>query len=98
MTGMSYICDESPHGRSCRRTYFSLADMKNKMGEIDEHLRTMLRVVIWKRWKTPRKRAWGLRKLGISDGLTKRTSVCGNRYQWMVTKTCIVRAISKRIG
>ncbi|MDR1258337.1 MAG: hypothetical protein LBK65_03505 [Tannerellaceae bacterium] len=75
--------------------YISLSDMKIKMAKIDEHLRTMLRVVIWKQWKSPKKRAWGLRKLGISDELAKRTSVCGNRYQWMVTKTCIVRAISK---
>ncbi|MDL2247566.1 group II intron reverse transcriptase/maturase [Bacteroides sp. OttesenSCG-928-J23] len=76
--------------------YFSLSDMKYKMEKIDEHLRTMLRVVIWKQWKKPKKRAWGLRKLGIADDLAKRTSVCGNRYQWMVTKTCIVRAISKK--
>jgi RNA-directed DNA polymerase len=76
--------------------YFSLSDMKYKMEKIDEHLRTMLRVVIWKQWKNPKKRAWGLRKLGIADDLAKRTSVCGNRYQWMVTKTCIVRAISKK--
>ena len=76
--------------------YFCLSDMKKKMEKIDEHPRTMLRVVIWKQWKTPKKRAWGLRKLGISDDLAKRTSVCGNRYQWMVTKTCIVKAISKK--
>lgn len=77
--------------------YFSLSDMKTKMERIDEHLRTMLRVVIWKQWKTPKKRAWGLRKLGIADDLAKRTSVCGDHYQWMVTKTCIVRAISKKV-
>lgn len=76
--------------------YFSLSDMKSKMAKIDEHLRTMLRVVIWKQWKTPKKRAWGLRKLGIGDDLAKLTSYCGNRYQWIVTKTCVVRAISKK--
>lgn len=76
--------------------YFCLSDMKKKMTVIDEHLRTMLRVVIWKQWKTARKRAWGLRKLGIADNLAKRTAMCGSRYQWMVTRTCIVRAISKK--
>lgn len=76
--------------------YFSLADMKAKMEKIDEHLRTMLRAVIWKQWKTPKKRAWGLRKLGIGNDLAKLTSYCGNRYQWVVTKTCVVRAISKK--
>ena len=54
--------------------YFSVGAMKGKMEKIDEHLRTMLRKVIWKQWKTPRKRAWGLRKLGIDNNLAKLTS------------------------
>ena len=45
--------------------YFAISDMKRKMSEVDAHLRTMLRKVIWKQWKTPQKRAWGLRNLGI---------------------------------
>lgn len=77
--------------------YFSIGAMKGKMEKIDEHLRTMLRKVIWKQWKTPSKRAWGLRKLGINNDLAKRTSYCGNRYEWVVRKTCVVRAISKEI-
>ena len=44
---------------------FFIGAMKCKMEKTDEHLRTMLRKVIWKQWKTPRKRAWGLCKLGI---------------------------------
>ncbi len=77
--------------------YFSIGAMKGKMEKIDEHLRTMLRKVIWKQWKTPRKRAWGLRKLGINDDLAKLTSYCGDRYEWVVRKTCVARAISKEI-
>ena len=77
--------------------YFAIADMKGKMAAIDAHLRTMLRKVIWKQWKTPRKRAWGLRKLGIDNDTAKVTSYCGNRYEWVVRKTCVVRAISKGI-
>lgn len=77
--------------------YFSIGAMKGKMEKIDEHLRTMLRKVIWKQWKTPRKRAWGLRKLGIDNDLAKLTSYCGDRYEWVVRKTCVARAISKEI-
>lgn len=77
--------------------YFAIGMMKKRLAEIDEHLRTLLRVVIWKQWKTPHKRAWGLRKLGIDDGLAKLTSYCGDRYQWIVRKTCVARAISKEI-
>ena len=77
--------------------YFSIGAMKGKMEKIDEHLRTMLRKVIWKQWKTPQKRAWGLRKLGVDNDLAKLTSYCGDRYEWVVRRTCVARAISKEI-
>lgn len=77
--------------------YFAMGAMKGKMEKIDEHLRTMLRKVIWKQWKTPQKRARGLRKLGVNSDLAKCTSYCGNRYEWVVRYTCVVRAISKAI-
>ena len=75
--------------------YFAIASMKTAMTDIDAHLRTRLRVIIWKQWKVPSKRQWGLQKLGIGKDLARLTSYCGNRYQWVVTKTCVVRAISK---
>ena len=53
---------------------FAIGAMKGKMKKIDEHLRTMLRKVIWKQWKTPQKRACGLRKLGVDNDLAKLTS------------------------
>ena len=77
--------------------YFSIGAMKCKMEKIDEHLRTMLRKVIWKQWKTPQKRAWGLRKLGIDNDLAKLTAYCGDHYEWMVRRTCVSRAISKEV-
>lgn len=77
--------------------YFSIGAVKCKMEKIDEHLRTMLRKVIWKQWKTPQKRAWGLRKLGIDNDLAKLTAYCGDRYEWMVRRTCVSRAISKDV-
>ncbi|MBQ3397532.1 MAG: group II intron reverse transcriptase/maturase [Synergistaceae bacterium] len=46
--------------------YFAIADMKTKMAEIDGHLRVMMRVIIWKQWKVPKKREWGLKKLGVA--------------------------------
>ena len=75
--------------------YFAISSMKTAMNNIDAHLRTRLRVIIWKQWKVPKKRQWGLQKLGIGKDLAKQTSYMGNHYQWIVTKTCVVRAISK---
>lgn len=77
--------------------YFSISFMKLKLEKIDEHLRTMLRKVIWKQWKTPQRRAWGLRKLGIESDLARCTSYCGDRYEWVVRRTCVSRAISKDV-
>ena len=77
--------------------YYALGSMKTAMTKIDEHLRTRLRVIIWKQWKVPKKRQWGLQKLGIAKDLARLTSYCGDRYQWVVTKTCVVRAISKEV-
>jgi len=36
-----------------------------------------------------------LQKLGVNKDLARLTSYCGDRYQWVATKTCVVRAISK---
>ena len=85
MTGISMLCGESP----------PTAMMKSKLQRIDEHLRTMLRVIIWKQWKTAKKREWGLKKLGIGKDMARCTAYCGNRYQWIATKTCLKRAITK---
>ena len=45
--------------------YFRIANMKNKIAEIDEHLRVRIRVIIWKQWKKIRKRCESLQKLGV---------------------------------
>ena len=75
--------------------YFALGSMKTVLTDIDAHLRTRLRVIIWKQWKVPSKRQWGLQKLGIGKDRARQTAYMGDHYQWVVTKTCIVRAISK---
>ncbi|MDL2276836.1 group II intron reverse transcriptase/maturase [Breznakia sp. OttesenSCG-928-G09] len=76
--------------------YFAISSMKAVIREIDSHLRTRIRVIIWKQWKTPQKRQWGLQKLGIHKDLARQTSYMGRRYQFIVLKTCVVRAISKQ--
>lgn len=76
--------------------YYAIADMKAAMERIDAHLRTRLRVILWKQWKVPQARRKWLMRLGINYDLAKQTSYMGNHYQWIVTKTCVVRAISKK--
>lgn len=45
--------------------------------------------------KVPSKRQWALMKMGIGKDLAKLTSYCCDRYYFVTTKTCLVRATSK---
>ena len=45
----------------------------------------------------PSKRQWGLQKLGIGRDRARQTAYMDDCYQWVVTKTCVVRAISKDV-
>ena len=49
--------------------YYALGSMKTAIKEIDAHLRTRLRVIIWKQWKVAKKLQWGFQKLGIEKTL-----------------------------
>lgn len=75
--------------------YFRIGSMKQKLQSIDEHLRRMLRVIIWKQWKTARKREWGLLKLGVPKGIAHKVANWGDHYQLVATKSVLARAISK---
>ena len=76
--------------------YFSIGSMKMKMEKVDEYLRTMLRKVIWKQWKTPQKRVWGLRKLGAPEWMARQSVGFADHYQ-AVVKTTGLRLINKQI-
>ena len=67
--------------------YFRIGSMKAKLQRIDEHLRTMLRVIIWKQWKTGKKREW----------IAHKVANWGDHYQFVATKSVLARAISKEI-
>ena len=54
-------------------------------------------MIVWEQWKVPRKRQWGLQKLGVDKDLARLTVYCGDRYYWGATKICVVRAISKDV-
>lgn len=74
--------------------YFALGDMKRAMREIDEHLRVQMRIIIWKQWKVPSKREWGLRKLGVNKWAAHMLSYIKG-YMKAVRLPPIKKAISK---
>lgn len=76
--------------------YFRLGNMKRALKRIDERLRTRMRIIIWKQWKTSEKRIWGLRKLGTPMWMAKQSAGFGDHYQ-SVAKTTGLRHITKEI-
>lgn len=76
--------------------YFKIGKMKQNMSKIDEHLRTRMRIVIWKQWKSREKRIWGLRKLGAPEWMAKQSAGFAEHYQ-AVAKTTGLRLITKEI-
>ncbi|WP_392444749.1 group II intron reverse transcriptase/maturase [Sneathia vaginalis] len=76
--------------------YFRLGNMKRILRRIDERLRTRMRIIIWKQWKTREKRIWGLRKLGTPMWMAKQSAGFGDHYQ-SVAKTRGLCHITKEI-
>ena len=60
--------------------------MKNKIKEIDEHLRTRIRVIIWKQWKKIGRRQKALKQLGIETELAHNIACSRKGYQ-LICKT-----------
>ena len=76
--------------------YYRIGKMKKNLIRIDGHLRTRMRIVIWKQWKTSQKRYWGLRKLGAPEWMAKQSVGFKDHYQ-AVSKTTGLHKISKEI-
>ena len=77
--------------------YFRMGSMKKILEKIDGRLRTRMRIVIWKQWKTREKRLWGLRKLKVDEEYTMQSVGCADHYQ-VAAKTYGLRfGITKEI-
>ncbi len=61
--------------------YFRIANMKSKIEEIDKHLRTMIRVVIWKQWKKITRRQKALEQLGVRRDIAHSVACTRKGYQ-----------------
>ena len=66
--------------------YFRIANMKSKITEIDKHLRTRIRVIIWKQWKKISKRQKALEQLGVETELAHNIACSRKGYQ-LICKT-----------
>ena len=72
--------------------YYRLADMKNKLKDLDEWLRRRLRACIWKTWKKVKTKYKNLMKLGIPKAKAWEYANTRKGYwrialSWILTKT-----------
>ena len=75
--------------------YYAITDMKKNMENIEGRLLTRIRIVIWKQWKTWRKREWGLKKLGVIPWQAKEFACMGDRYMKVMKIGTVRKALGK---
>ena len=70
--------------------YFRIANMRQTIIEIDKHLRTRIRMIIWKQWKKITKRYKAFRQLGVSHEIA---FACANTREgyYQICKTTYIQ-------
>jgi len=69
--------------------------MKTFLKEVDEHLRTRIRMIIWKQWKLPKTREANLVKCGYSVDEARELANCRRGYMFVAHSKILQNAISK---
>lgn len=70
--------------------YFRIANMRQSIIDIDKHLRTRIRVIIWKQWKKITKREKALIQLGVEPTLAHNVA-CTRKGYYQICKTTYVQ-------
>jgi len=75
--------------------YFRISKMREFLKLTDEHLRTRIRMIIWKQWKLPGTRTTNLVKCGYSINEAKGLANCRRGYMFVAHSKILQNAISK---
>ena len=75
--------------------YYGVADMKNKMEELNSWLYHRIRMCIWKQWKKPKTKLRNLKKLGIPEYFAQMAANSRKAYWFTSNTTTVKRALSK---
>lgn len=75
--------------------YFRISKMKTFLTKVDEHLRTRIRMIIWKQWKLPKTRERNLVKCGYSVGEARGLANCRRGYMFVAHSKVLMNAITK---
>ena len=74
--------------------YFRIGNMKQTLIDIDKHLRTRIRVIIWKQWKKTMRRYKALRQLGVEHEIAFACANTRKGYYQICKTTYIQFAIN----
>lgn len=69
--------------------YYGIAEMKNRIEELNKWLYHRIRMCIWKQWKKPRTKVKNLRKMGVPEDLAWQAGNSRRGY-WFTTQTVAV--------
>jgi len=69
--------------------YYGIAEMKNRIEELNKWLYHRIRMCIWKQWKKPRTKVKNLRKMGVPEDLAWQAGNSRRGY-WFATQTVAV--------
>ena len=69
--------------------YYGIADMKNRIEELNKWLYHRIRMCIWKQWKKPKTKVKNLRKMGVPEDLAWQAGNSRRGY-WFTTHTVAV--------
>ena len=75
--------------------YFKISKMKYFLIQLDKHLRTRIRMIIWKMWKLPKTREDNLVKCGYSRGEARGLANCRRGYMFVAHSKILQNAITK---
>jgi predicted XRE-type DNA-binding protein len=75
--------------------YFRISKMKSFLREVDRHLRTRIRIIIWKMWKVSKARIENLVKCGYSKYEARGLVFCRRGYMFVTHSKILQNAISK---
>lgn len=75
--------------------YFKMSKMKSFLTKVDEHLRTRIRMIIWKQWKLPKTREKNLVKCGYTVDEARGLANCRRGYMYVAHSKVLQNAITK---
>ena len=75
--------------------YYGIADMKNKIEELNSWLYHRIRMCIWKQWKLPKTKKRNLMKLGIPEYYAHQAANSRRKYWYVSGMGAVNRALIK---